>query len=59
MLTLTGCLMFILIVPGPVTNLKPRNTLPYEVSLLWDAPTVNAQEVIGYTIAYSGRKQND
>ena len=42
-----------------MTNLKPANTLPYEVTLVWEEPTVNAQEVIGYTIVYTGRKQNE
>ena len=45
-------------VPGPVSNLRSADLLPYEVTLLWDAPLAPNGEVTGYTITYTGTKED-
>ena len=44
--------------PGPVDNLRYEGIQPYEVTLLWDEPLAKNGEIAGYTVSYTGTKDN-
>ena len=45
-------------VPGPVSGLRSTGLQPYEVILLWDPPLAPNGQVTGYTVTYTGTKDN-
>ena len=46
-------------VPGVVSGLRSAGLQPYEVTILWDPPLAPNGQVTGYTVTYTGTKDNE
>ena len=44
--------------PGPVDGLRSAGLQPYEVTLVWDEPLAKNGKITGYTVSYTGTKDN-